>query len=139
MVQTVRDVMTTDPVTIEASQPVLEAARLMRTADTGVLVVTADGAVHGVVTDRDITLRAVAEGRDVATTPVSEVATHDVESVGPDASLTQVVQTMRSRAVRRVPVVESGRVVGIVSIGDLALEVDPSSALADVSAAPADE
>ncbi|MDP9407493.1 MAG: CBS domain-containing protein [Actinomycetota bacterium] len=139
MVQTVRDVMTANPVTIDASQPVLEAARLMRAADTGVLVVTADGAVHGVVTDRDITVRAVADGRDVATTPVSDVASTDVESVGPDASLTQVVQTMRSRAVRRVPVVEGGRVVGIVSIGDLALEVDPSSALADVSAAPSDQ
>lgn len=136
MAQTVRDVMTADPATIDSSQPIIEAARLMRTADTGVLVVTADGAVSGVVTDRDITVRAVAEGRDVQTTPVAEVTSTDVESVGPDASLAQVVQTMRSRAVRRIPVVEGGRVVGIVSIGDLAMEVDPGSALADVSAAP---
>lgn len=131
MAQSVRDVMTADTVTIEAGRTVAEAARLMRSAHTGVLVVTADGAVAGVVTDRDITVRAVAEGRDPATTSVGEVATRDVESVGPDAGLADVVQTMRSRAVRRVPVVEAGRVVGIVSIGDLALEVDPGAALAD--------
>ena len=139
MAQTVRDVMTADPSTIDSSQPIVEAARLMRTADTGVLVVTTDGAVHGVVTDRDITVRAVAEGRDVQATPVAEVTSTDVETVGPDTSLAQVVQTMRSRAVRRVPVVEGGRVVGIVSIGDLAVEVDPGSALADVSAAPGND
>jgi CBS domain-containing protein len=137
--QTVRDVMTADPSTIDSSQPIVEAARLMRTADTGVLVVTTDGAVHGVVTDRDITVRAVAEGRDVQTTPVADVTSTDVETVGPDTSLAQVVQTMRSRAVRRLPVVEGGRVVGIVSIGDLAMEVDPGSALADVSAAPGND
>jgi signal-transduction protein with cAMP-binding, CBS, and nucleotidyltransferase domain len=131
VVPTVRDVMTADPVAIEAVRPVVEAARLMLSADTGVLVVTVDGAVTGVVTDRDITLRAVAEGRDPATTAVGDVATTDVESVGPDAGLAEVVQSMRSRSVRRVPVVEAGRVVGIVSLGDLALEVDPGPALAE--------
>jgi signal-transduction protein with cAMP-binding, CBS, and nucleotidyltransferase domain len=127
--QTVRDVMTADPVVIEAARPVVEAARLMLSAGTGVLVVTVDGAVAGVVTERDITLRAVAEGRDPATTPVGDVATADVESVGPGAGLADVVQSMRSRSVRRVPVVDAGRVVGIVSLGDLALEIDPGSAL----------
>jgi CBS domain-containing protein len=136
--QTVRDVMSGDPATIDSSQPIVDAARLMRTADTGVLVVTTEGAVYGVVTDRDITVRAVAEGRDVQTTPVGDVTSTDIETVGPDTGLAQVVQTMRARAVRRVPVVEGGRVVGIVSIGDLAVEVDPGSALADVSAAPGD-
>ena len=131
MATTVRDVMTADPVAIEAARPVVEAARLMRSNDTGVLVVTVDGAVAGVLTDRDITVRAVAEGRDPATTPVAEVATRDVESVGPDAGLSDVVQSMRSRSVRRVPVVDAGRVVGIVSLGDLALEVDPGAALAE--------
>ncbi len=136
MATAVRDVMTTDPVTIEASEPIAEVARRMRTADTGAIVVLRDGSVAGIATDRDIAIRAVAEGRDVNTTPVGDICSGDLEAVGPDARVEQVVQTMRSRAVRRMPVVEDGRTVGIVSLGDLAMERDQQSALADISAAP---
>lgn len=136
MAQVIRDVMTSDPITIESSETLAELARRMREGDTGAIVVLQDGSVSGIVTDRDIVVRAIADGRDVSSTTVGDVCSADLESVGPDASVDQVVQTMRSRAIRRLPVVEHGHAVGIVSIGDLALERDQNSALADISAAP---
>ncbi len=136
MAQTVADVMTTDPVTIEASESVTEAARRMSTADSGAVIVLDNGRVTGMITDRDITIRVVAEGRDVATTTTGEAASQDeLVIVAPDTSLQQAVQLMRSKAVRRLPVVQDDRAVGILSIGDLAVELDETSALADVSAA----
>lgn len=135
MAQAVRDVMTRDPVTIEGSETVTELARRMRTADSGAIVVLRDGSVAGIATDRDIAVRAVAEGKDPNATRVADICSPDVETIGPDAGVEQVVQTMRSRHVRRVPVVENGHAVGIVSIGDLAMERDQRSALADISAA----
>ncbi len=136
MAQTVADVMTPDPVTIEASESVTEAARRMSTADSGAVIVLDNGRVTGMITDRDITIRVVAEGRDVATTTTGEAASQDeLVIVAPDTSLQQAVQLMRSKAVRRLPVVQDDRAVGILSIGDLALELDETSALADVSAA----
>lgn len=135
MAQTVGDVMTRNPVTIEANEPVGEAARRMREADTGAIVVLDDGRINGIITDRDITVRLVANGRDSGTSVREVASTADVETVGPDASIKQVVQLMRTRALRRLPVVENGAAVGIVSIGDLAIERDSDSALADISAA----
>ncbi|GAA2354876.1 CBS domain-containing protein [Nonomuraea africana] len=134
MARTVADVMTANPATVEASQPVSVAARLMVEQDAGAVIVTDNGKVSGIVTDRDITVRVVAEEKG-SDTPVREACSEDVETVGPDTSLEQVVQLMRSAAVRRVPVVEKGTAVGIVSIGDLAIERDSDSALADISAA----
>jgi CBS domain-containing protein len=99
------------------------------------VVVTDDGHPAGIVTDRDIAVRAVAEEKGPQT-PVREVCSaEDFATVGPDTSIQQVVQLMREKAVRRVPVVEGDDVVGIVSIGDLAIERDQDSALADISAA----
>ncbi len=136
MAQTVADVMTTDPVTIEASESVTEAARRMSTADSGAVIVLDNGRVTGMITDRDIAIRVVAEGRDVSTTTTGEAASQDeLVTVAPDTSLQQAVQLMRSKAVRRLPVVQDDRAVGILSIGDLAVELDETSALADVSAA----
>ena len=135
MANTVSDVMTRDPATIDASQPVSEAARLMRQHDTGVIIVTDGGTVRGVITDRDITLRIVADDKP-STTPVTEAySAGELATIGPDTSIDQAVQLMRSKAVRRLPVVENDRAVGIVSIGDLAMERDDDSALADISAA----
>ncbi|MBB3732980.1 CBS domain-containing protein [Nonomuraea dietziae] len=126
--------MTADPQTIEAAQPVSAAARLMLDHDTGAVIVTEDGRVSGIITDRDIAIRVVAadKGPD---TPVADAYSGDLTSVGPDTSIAQLVQLMRSAAIRRVPVVQDERAVGIVSIGDLAIERDSDSALADISAA----
>ncbi|GAA2845980.1 CBS domain-containing protein [Streptosporangium fragile] len=134
MAKTVADVMTANPATLDVDQPVSAAARLMKSEDAGAVIVTEDGRMRGIVTDRDIAIRVVAEDKG-PDTPVREAYSGDVETVGPDTSIEQVVQLMRSRAIRRVPVVENNRPVGIVSIGDLAIERDSGSALADISSA----
>jgi CBS domain-containing protein len=139
MAQTVADVMTRDPQTIDVSRPVAEAARIMRDADTGALIVTDNGRVAGIVTDRDITVRVVAEQKDPLT-PLREACSGtDIATVGPDTSIAQAVQIMRTKAVRRLPVVQNSKAVGVVSLGDLAIERDEHSALADISAAPGNE
>ena len=107
----------------------------MRDQAIGDVIVLKDGAICGIVTDRDITVRAVAEGRDPKSTPVGDICTEGLATVTPDASVAEAVELMRSKAVRRLPVVEGGKPIGIVSIGDLAVERDPKSALADISSA----
>ncbi|MDA0635217.1 CBS domain-containing protein [Nonomuraea sp. MCN248] len=128
------DVMTRSPASIDAGQPVSVAAALMRDRDTGAIIVNDDGRMTGIVTDRDITIRLVADDKG-PDTPVREACTPSVEVICPDTSLDQAVKLMRQHAVRRLPVVEDGRAVGILSIGDLAMERDPDSALADISSA----
>ncbi|NUW38935.1 CBS domain-containing protein [Nonomuraea rhodomycinica] len=134
MAKTVADIMTARPAVVEAEQPVSVAAALMRDNDAGAVIVNDNGRVSGIITDRDIAVRVVAadKGPD---TRVREACSPSVEAVGPDTSLDQAVQLMRTHAVRRLPVVESGQAVGIVSLGDLAMERDPESALGDISAA----
>lgn len=134
MAQKVSDVMTRNPMTVDARQTVEDAARLMKQGDTGAIVITDDGRVAGIVTDRDIAVRVVAEGKSPSTT-VMEACSGGVESIAPDYTVDKAVQLMRSKAIRRLPVVEDGHAVGIVSIGDLAIERDSDSALADISAA----
>jgi CBS domain-containing protein len=136
MAQTVNDVMTKNPRTFDAGEPVVAAARAMRDDDIGAVIVMDANRVRGIVTDRDITVRAVAEGRDPNAVTLGETSSGDVETVTPATSIDEAVRIMRERAVRRVPVVDNGQPVGIVSIGDLAMERDSSSALADISAAP---
>lgn len=135
MARTVADVMTRDPATIERERPVSAAAQLMRDADCGDVLVLDNGTLTGIITDRDIAVRVVAEGKSVDA-PVGDVHSGEhVHTVGPDTSLVQAVQLMRTEAVRRLPVVENGRPVGVVAIGDLAIERDENSALADISVA----
>ena len=135
MAQTIREVMTGNPRTIDANAPVMDAARLMREADVGPVVVTDGGKVAGIVTDRDVTVRAVAEGRDPSSTPVREICSSDLATVSPDDAVGDAVRLMRERDVRRLPVVDGGKPVGIVAIGDLAVDRDPGSVLGDISAA----
>ncbi|TDE28948.1 CBS domain-containing protein [Nonomuraea mesophila] len=134
MAKTVADVMTAHPAAIEGDQPVSAAASLMRERDTGAIIVNDGGRMQGIVTDRDIAVRVVADERG-PDTPVREACSPAVEAVDPDTGIDQAVRMMRSHAVRRLPVVEDGRAVGIVSLGDLAVERDENSALADISAA----
>ena len=136
MAQTIRDVMTPDPVTVPETASVVEAARLMRDRDVGSIVVTTvDGRARGLVTDRDVTVRVVAEGRDPATTTVGDTASRELTSVSPDTPVEEAVRQLRGKAIRRLPVMEGDRVVGIVSIGDIAMARDPRSALAEISTA----
>ncbi|MFE0451288.1 CBS domain-containing protein [Streptomyces sp. NPDC058914] len=135
MTQHVRDIMTAPPVTVEPQASVTDVARIMRDEDIGVVLVTDDERLRGLVSDRDLVVRALAEGQDPGETTVAGACSDDLVTVGPDDELDVVVQVMREHAVRRVPVVEEGRPVGIISLGDLAIERDPESALGDISAA----
>lgn len=136
MAQKIREIMTPSPVTLAAERSVAEAAAEMKQHGIGDVIVLTDGKMCGLVTDRDLAVRVLAEGRDPSSTRLGDVCSRDLATVGPDDDVEQAVRVVRDRAVRRIPVVDGGEPVGIVSIGDLALERDERSALADVSAAP---
>jgi CBS domain-containing protein len=139
MAHTVEQIMTRDPRTVDATGTIADAARTMRDGDIGDVVVVDGGEVSGIVTDRDIVIRAVADGRDPESTKVADVCTTGVETIEPGASVDDAVRLMRDNDVRRLPVTENGRPVGIISLGDLAVEREPDSALADISAASPDQ
>jgi CBS domain-containing protein len=139
MARTVEEVMTTNPRTVNADATVLEAAQVMRDSDIGDVIVVEDGEVTSIVTDRDIAVRGVAEGRDAESTTVGEIATTGVKAIDPDASVDDALRMMREHDIRRLPVVKNGRPAGIVSLGDLAVEREPDSTLADISAAAPDQ
>lgn len=136
MEERVRDIMTTDPITLSADEPIRHAAELMRAHDVGDVLVLSDGELHGILTDRDIVVRAIAVDRGLDA-PIGEVCSRNVATVRPDDSLDTARDRMRKRAVRRIPVVdEDGHPIGIVSLGDLAIERAPRSPLGRISAAP---
>ena len=139
MSQLVQDVMTADPITIDAGAPIAEAARKMREADVGPIIVMEDGSVCGILTDRDIAIRAVAEGMDPSTTKVGEICSKEVATLSPRDKVTMAVDLMEKIAVRRLPVVEDHKPVGILTLGDLAIQREPDSTLAQISAAPANQ
>jgi CBS domain-containing protein len=139
MARKVEEIMTRDPRTVDADDPIVDAARTMRDSDIGDVVVMDGGQVGGIVTDRDIVVRGVAEGRDPESTAVSEVCTTGIETIDPDASVDDALRLMREHDIRRLPVTKNGRPVGILSLGDLAVEREPESTLADISAASPDE
>ena len=136
MAQQVNAIMTPAPIAIRPGQRVTDAARTMRGHGIGTVLVVEDSALVGIITDRDIVVRTIAEGRDPAAMAADEICSRDLVTVRPDEDAEAVVARMRERGVRRVPVVSEGSPVGIVSIGDLAVEHDSCSALADVSAQP---
>jgi CBS domain-containing protein len=129
-------VMTKQPMVLESDSPVMDAARVMRDSDIGDVIVIEGGSVCGIVTDRDIVVRGIASGKDPATTRLGEICSKDVTTMSSDTPVEEAVRLMRDRAIRRLPVVDGDRPVGVVSLGDLAVERDPSSALADISEAP---
>ena len=140
MAKKVRDVMSKEPIMLSGSTPIIEAARQMRAANVGSVIVEDGARTSGIVTDRDIVIRAVAQGRDPATTPLSEICTTMLATVSPDDKLDRAIDVMRKQSIRRVPVMDSaGKTVGIVSLGDLAIERDAKSVLGQISAAPPSE
>ena len=140
MAQKIRDVMSRKPVTLRLDDTVSSAAEAMKQNNIGdVLVMDSENKVAGIVTDRDIAVRAVAEGKDPSATSLDEVCSSNIATISPDDPVSAAVDMMRERAIRRLPVVDGGKPVGVVSIGDLAIERDERSALADISAAPAND
>jgi CBS domain-containing protein len=136
MAQHLRDIMTQKPLTLQTSDTITAAARTMRDGNIGDVVVLEDGQICGILTDRDIVIRALAEGMDPSRTTVGQVCSRELTTLSPDDSIAQAVSIMRDKAIRRLPVVEDGRPIGIVSLGDLAVEREPDSALGGISAAP---
>jgi CBS domain-containing protein len=137
MDQGIRDVMTPNPCAVSSSASVMDAAQIMQENDIGDVIVLEDDRLFGILTDRDIVVRALAEGADLHTTPVAEICSRDLTTIEPTAGVGQAVRLMREKAIRRLPVVdENGFVLGIVSIGDVAVKRDRHTALADISAAP---
>lgn len=136
MNETIRDVMTPVPSAIAPSDFVMTAAKIMRANDIGDVVVLEDNRLFGILTDRDIVVRVLAQGGNPNTTMVGAICSRDLTTIAPTASIGEAVRLMRDKAIRRLPVVDdTDRVVGIVSLGDLALERDRRTALADISAA----
>jgi CBS domain-containing protein len=121
MAKNVRDTMTGNPRSISASASVVDAAQLMREAHVGSLPITDGERLVGMITDRDITMRVVAESGDHMGTSVGDVSSRDLITVEPDRDLDEALQLMARHQVRRLPVVENGRLVGIVAQADIAL------------------
>ena len=140
MAKSVRDAMTEDPRSIGSSASVVEAARLMREQHIGSLPVTEDERLVGMITDRDITTRVVAESAAPETTSVGDVYSRDLISVEPDHDLGEALELMSRHQVRRLPVVENGRLVGVVAQADIALkDNERTGELVGAISAPSEE
>ena len=136
-VRTVREVMSAAPETVTPDASLADAAKVMDRADIGdVLIVDGTDQLCGIVTDRDIAIRAVAEGRDPNTTTVEKIMTPTVETISSSAMVREAIETMRRHDIRRLPVVDGGSPIGVVSLGDLAMSPGSQSVLADLSTAP---
>jgi CBS domain-containing protein len=107
----------------------------MRERDIGDVLITDGDRFEGIVTDRDLVVRCLADGAEPST-PVERACSTNAATLTPGSSVDDAVRLMRDRSLRRVPVVDDGHAVGIVTIGDLAIEKDPNSALSEISAAP---
>src|SRR5579859_4350445 len=119
----VSDVMTTEVETVQMNSSLEEVASIMKVENVGAVpVVDEDGDLVGIITDRDIVVRCVAEGKNPAETNVDEVLSHELETIEPDVDVEEAAQLMAERQIRRLPVCEDGELVGMLSIGDLAVK-----------------
>ena len=134
----VRDVMTSEPIVLQQDQTIADAAQAMRDTAVGAVLVVDGDRLCGLITDRDIVVRAVAESAP-PDSPVGPLVSADLIAVGADDEADDAARVMQANAVRRLPVMDDGRIVGIVSIGDLAVSRGEDSALADISAAEPNE
>jgi CBS domain-containing protein len=126
----IRDVMTPNPRFVSPDDTIQSAARIMRDEDTGVVPICDNGRAVGIITDRDIVVRAVADG-GAMNRPVRDIASRDVISARSDMSTREAAELMSEHQVRRLPVVDGDRLVGIVSIGDLAVKEAKDSRVGD--------
>lgn len=137
MAKMIRELVSKTPISVESSSPVAEAARHMRSADVGAVIVEEDNKPVGIVTDRDIAVRAVAQGLDPQSTPVSKICSRDLTTLPADDDIDHAVELMRQKHIRRIVVMDDQQhALGVVSLGDLAIERDSRSVLGQISAAP---
>ncbi|MGH7314847.1 MAG: CBS domain-containing protein [Candidatus Rokuibacteriota bacterium] len=132
----IRDVMSPRPVALSTDATVVEAAEVMREQDIGDVMVVEEDRLYGILTDRDIVIRALAEGRDPSQTRIGDICSRELTTVSPDEGVGHAVRLMREKAIRRLPVEEDGQVIGMLTIGDIAVERDARSALGNISGAP---
>jgi CBS domain-containing protein len=116
----IRDLMTGNPTTCEPSTTIVEAAKVMAQEDVGPVPIVEGGRIVGIVTDRDLVVRVLAEGRDPSSTTIGEIASADLVTVQPDSDLNEALSLMAQNQVRRLPVVEGDQLVGIVAQADVA-------------------
>ncbi|HEX4791834.1 MAG TPA: CBS domain-containing protein [Actinospica sp.] len=128
----VREIMAPTPITARPETSVRQVAQLMRDEDIGVVMIADGTQLLGVVTDRDLVVRTLAAGIG-AGTPVREVCSDELWSVGPDLDVIEAAEIMRNQAVRRLPVVENGAAIGVLSLGDIATLSAPDSVLGGIS------
>jgi CBS domain-containing protein len=136
MTQCIQDVMHAHPITMMPTAPIIEAARAMRDAGIGSIIVHEHDHLYGIVTDRDLVVRGLAENPNCAAMMLGDICSREPTALAPTDSVEEALRLMQDKAIRRLPVVENGTPVGIVSLGDLALEEAPHSALGNISAAP---
>ena len=134
MTRKVRDIMSAAPVCMAATESVSAAAKAMKERGVGTVLVVSGGRLEGMVTDRDITIRVLAENRDPATTRLGDICTSELAVLRPEDDIKYADRLVRERAVRRLPVIADGIPVGVVSIGDLALDQDERSTLSEIPA-----
>lgn len=132
----VRDVMSDEPFGLDGGAPASHAAREMAARGIGSVLVLTGGALWGIVTDRDLVVRVLATGLDPDTVPLAEICSSDPVTIGSHESCVEAEARMRELAVRRIPVVDGSDVVGIVTLGDLGICLDPWSALTDICLCP---
>lgn len=124
----VREIMTADVASAAPDTTLEEIATMMKEADAGAIPVVDDNALIGIVTDRDIVLRCVAEGKDPAECTAEDIVSENLETVEPDDDVEEAAQLMAHRQIRRLPVVEDGRLVGMLSLGDIAVKESEDTA-----------
>jgi CBS domain-containing protein len=119
MTRKMRDIMSSAPVSMASTETVSAVAKAMKEHGVGTALVLADGRLSGLITDRDITVRVLAENRDPLITLVGEICSSEVAVLSPDDDVEQAERLIRERALRRIPVLQDGIPVGVVSVGDL--------------------
>jgi len=124
----ISEIMTTEIKKATPDNTLADIAAMMRDEDVGALPVVQDGELRGIVTDRDIVVRAIAEGKEPTTTTVQEVLSQELEGVEPDDDVEDAADLMASRQIRRLPVVQRGKLIGMVSLGDIAVKHEESTA-----------
>jgi CBS domain-containing protein len=132
----VSDVMSPDVVSVQLRDTLADAARAMREHNIGDVIVLNGDQLFGIVTDRDIVIRGIAEGFRAGVTEIKDIASKHVTSISPEDYVDDAMQTMKNEAIRRLPVVENGKVIGVISLGDVVLQEEPETVAADISAAP---
>ena len=136
MAQNVRTAMSGDPITVDEGAALIDGARLMAEHAVGDVLVCDGGSLVGILTDRDVVVRGVARGADPINTTVGEACTRELTGVEADQSVDEALALMRESALRRLPVVEDDRPIGVIALGDLAVQRDEDSVLGEISAAP---